>query len=112
MLAVAIATGEFDRDCKRCDARLREEFGCQAPSPIPQFRYPDGEEVYRCPMRVVSPQAMSIVGAHAFAQLGLLPEPGGVLDQPAGFLRALAVVGSAMAKAQEEKTNGDKRRHA
>lgn len=105
MLAVAIAGGEFRRDCRSCTPELRVERGCDAPSEVLQYRLPDGESVYRCPLRVVSREAMTIVGAHGYAQLGLLPEAGGVLDQPAGFLRAVEYVGALLAQQMEEKSN-------
>ena len=82
---------------------MREERGCDAPSIVAQFTF-DGEELKRCPLRIVTREAVEATKAHGYVQAGLLPEPGGVLDQPAVFLRAMEFVSGLMAKAVEEET--------
>ena len=103
---MALATGEVKRDCKTCDARLREIRGCVLPAKVAQFVHADGEEIRRCPLRVVDRAAMAAVAAHGYLQAGLLPEPGGVLDQPAAFLRAMEQVSVLTARAYEDRKNG------
>jgi len=86
---------------------MRGERGCESDASVAQFVFPDGEEVRRCPLRAVDRAAMEAARAHGYVQIGLLPEPGGVLDQPAVFLRAMEIVSGLMVQGIREHTKAN-----
>jgi len=80
-------------------------WGCDAPSPEPQFyvdpctgcdgtdaacagcRGTGRETIYRCPVLAL-PEIAGFLNVYLLYRKGFLPEPGGSLDQPNAFVEA------------------------
>lgn len=101
---MAIATGEIDRECHSCDEEQQRRRGCkeETSDPTQWFTFDDETTIKRCPLTVLDTRAVEVVQMHGYAQLGLLPEPGGVLQQPSTFLQAVAFTASLFAKAGKD----------
>lgn len=67
--------------------------GCIRPSPIPVFVL-DGEQYFRCPLRVITRETAELLRYFKFYKEGYLPVSGGMLDQSAKFLSAIEVIGA------------------
>lgn len=99
-------------DCSVCtiDPERRATWGCDAPasepvvhlSPCPfctggredcthchgEDRYP----VFRCPHKLVTKNDLDAVLAASMVEVGVLPDAGGLQDQPATFVAALPLL--------------------
>lgn len=99
--------------CDTCTALQKEHRGCteDATRPTPM----DGEKLLRCPRRILLDQPTLI---HEVWWLysryvdGMLPEHGGLYDQPAKFLAVVRLLEDAKSAATSEKEQTDARRKA
>ena len=92
-----------------CDAEARKDAprprpwpweatrGCgdaEAPRPVAKF---EGRPLMRCAARLVEPWAWDVLQVHAGWERGILPGPGGLLDQPAPLIDALRLLDGQVA---------------
>lgn len=54
--------------------------------------------MHRCPWAYCGDDALAACDALGFAEVGILPEAGGMMDQPATFLDAMALAGDERAR--------------
>ena len=101
---MAVATGEIEHACHSCDEEQQQRRGCkeETSDPTQWFTFEDETTLKRCPLTVLDTLAVEVVQMHGYIQLGLLPEPGGVLQQPSVFLQATAFVASLFAKVDKD----------
>lgn len=63
---------------------LRKANGCREDASTPQYGDDEtGELVYRCPVSMLTPEALSIIEVLNMIELGFLPRAGGAYDQDA-----------------------------
>jgi hypothetical protein len=75
----------------------------------------DGEKLLRCPRRLLLDDPWyvnEIWWLYAKYVDGILPEHGGLYDQPAKYLAVMRILDSAKSGADSEKQEQDKRRKA
>lgn len=61
------------------------------------------EPVYRCPVKLVTPDISYFFKFYAMYKQGYLPVAGGVLDQASLFMQAAAIVDKEVAEQTKEK---------
>lgn len=94
-----------ERDCAKCSARQKSEWGCTKKAPIPLLF--DGEDTFRCPRRVLHPDEGNTTGLsdvfwyYGRYKSGLLPEPGGLNDQSAMLMQQFRVIDAAYAEVEQ-----------
>lgn len=103
--------------------RLREFWGCDAPTETPQFSakcpfckgkrvkcpHCDGTgdiDFHRCPHSYVGAREHEICQAVVMMESGILPHPGGWTDQAATFVDAAMLVASERAHYLNEQVGG------
>ena len=82
------------RDCSTCTPELQKKRGCLEETDDESYwiRYhPSDEPIKRCPAALVTYVHRRAIQLTNCIEMGL-PEPGGLLDQAAGFLQAAAVI--------------------
>jgi hypothetical protein len=99
--------------CHTCTAAQQLQRGCitDATKPIEL----DGEKQVRCPRRMMldEPQFISEVWwLYSKYTDGILPEHGGLYDQPARFIAVVRLLDNVKASATSEQEDRDKRRRA
>ena len=73
-------------------AGLKARKGCTERAPFPQYGdFETGENFYRCPVSMLTSEAIAIVEVLIMTELGFLPLAGGFLDQPASLITRLRV---------------------
>ena len=61
--------------------------GCEKDTPAPQFGDSEtGENFYRCPLALLTPEAVGVIELLEMMSVGFLPSLGGVLEQGAHIL--------------------------
>lgn len=88
--------------CAKCTPRLKEIRGCGKPGK--NITLMGGEKYETCPkfFSFSHPaQFARIMRAYAYADKGILPEPGALEDQAAPLVHALSYVGKAMNEAHD-----------
>lgn len=93
-------------DCATCTIRHCDESG-DIPGSKGRASWPvwelAGEQYYTCPLPAITPLSRELKRLHHHYEQGLLPFAGGVLDQPAGFMRAMEIIDSVP---RGEKSHG------
>lgn len=75
-------------DCHAC----KDKAGCEEEAEYPIYDL-DGEPLYRCPVRLVTPETADILEIHAMCKAASgLPFPGAVLQQPARIMEAFRLI--------------------
>jgi hypothetical protein len=100
-------------DCQTCTAVQKVKRGCTEDATHPVEM--DGEKQLRCPRRLLldKPEFVTeIWWLYSKYVEGILPEHGGLYDQPAKFLAVMRVLDSARAAADSEKDQQEQRRQA
>lgn len=120
MVVAALLTERLPQDCRICRRvpRLREQWGCDESACDPTGyvhchrcygRDPEcpecegdqrGIPVYDCPYRTAAPTVLRALPFYANWRNGLLPVPGGLLDQSASFVDAMRMLDSEVAEAE------------
>lgn len=84
-------------DCSKCPHHYCDEAGeiegSQGPAPFPKWEF-NGEELKTCLLPMITPMSRELLKLHMHYRAGYLPLSGGILDQPAGFLRAMEIIES------------------
>jgi hypothetical protein len=63
------------------------------PTVNPQFSDDEtGENFYRCPLALLTPEAAAMVELSQYAAMGIMPFGGGILEQPAWILARIRYV--------------------
>lgn len=70
---------------------MQEARGCHEPAPIPVFVL-DGEQYFRCPLRIITRETGELIRYFKFYKEGYLPVEGGMLDQSAKFVSSIEVI--------------------
>lgn len=90
-----------DFNCKTCAHHHCDETGeiecSKGPAPYPKWVI-NGEESRTCPLPQVTALSREMLRLHLHYRAGHLPLSGGVMDQPAGFLRAMEIIESVPVK--------------
>jgi hypothetical protein len=88
-----------ERKCNECTDRKKVAWGCTA-APKEKLTF-DGEVMDRCPLRPALDHTNAVNDLlwyySNFNKKGVLPEPGGLLDQPAVMLEVFRVFDGAVA---------------
>jgi hypothetical protein len=63
----------------------------------------DGEKHYTCPLAKVPSWWPRVWDLHCAAEKGLLPDPGGLRDQPAWYSRVMPHVAGCIAKYRDQR---------
>ena len=90
-LAVAVSIKELN--CQTC----KDKAGCEEDSPASVYAI-DGEDIYRCPLRLITPQSSIYMQFYYHYKNGYLPVQGGILDQSAKFLKAMTIIENTISK--------------
>lgn len=93
-----------ERECSTCTSTQKRERGCETDSPLPPTL--DGQLYFRCPLRGFREDPLGfsdLFRAYGWAQKGVMPEPGGYLDQPVRLLRLMETVEKAVHDGHEAK---------
>lgn len=96
---------KMNLDCRTCTSNLKKARGCLEATPIAVFDL-DGEEYFRCPLRVITRQSAEYIRFFNFFDRHL-PNNGAILDQPGKFLDVVMVIEGARGEMEEE---GEKRK--
>lgn len=59
----------------------------------------------RCPMSYLDQKTIRVMRFYRFFEMGWLPNPGGILDQPATFVEAVECIRAAIAKEERERAD-------
>lgn len=100
-------------DCRTCTEAQQESRGCHEPATQPVEL--DGEKLTRCPRRVLldRPDYFSeLFWLHSNYSNGILPESGGLADQPHKLMASIRTLIRARQEAEDEKDEREKRRAA
>ncbi len=106
-------------------ARLRREWGCDEPTPEPQFELecPDCEglhatcstcsgsgvlSMHRCPLSVATAEHWAIIRAVDMLQHGVLPDAGGWAEQAGTCIDAMVLVLGARRRIEKRKRDREK----
>jgi len=89
-------------NCRNCLSGKKTQ--CEFEIPGQETWELNGEEYQGCPFKIVTRQSADFIRAFNFYGLGVLPNPGGWLDQPAKMLDAFEVIGKEIRKIEAEKT--------
>lgn len=96
-------------------AHNRESFNCQNcrfqrhcddsnPAPYPVFVIPEiGLASRTCLLPMVTDEARAMLDLYRHYKNGYLPRAGGILDQPAVYMESMALIDSAVARAEAAK---------
>lgn len=96
-----VILNSHDFNCSQCDEYKRKDRGCIENSPIPR-RWQYGEDIYRrCPIKLITAFTCHCLELYGFYKSGLLLQAGGVIDQPAKYLRIMRIIQAEMNKPQE-----------
>lgn len=96
---MAIQLPKLKLDCRKCTDRQKIDRGCVKDAV--DVWVIDGEELRRCPIKVVTKQSIEYIRAFNMFEKGYLPNIGGWMNQSVKFLDAIAVIQAAMT--EEEK---------
>ena len=88
-------------DCQRCTDNLKEARGCIKKLSVPVFNL-DGDDYFRCPLKIITKQTGEYVRFYNFFRDGYLPNAGGIMDQPGKFLDAMSIIESAVGEMEKE----------
>jgi hypothetical protein len=99
-------TGGFREHRAGCptEPELRRALGCDEDAPRIVFTL-GGIHHRRCPLSVLDEQIWGFLSYFSHYQTGLLPEAGGIADQPAVFLLAAAYLNNEIARLKDERTD-------
>lgn len=118
MLAAAVRFGGgFSADCRKCPPSRKAWRGCEEPAPAPVLRITCPEcggvgcasclagrlEIFRCPGATVPALYWELCRDLSLLEGGILPGPGGWLDQPQSWIEALDLLAGERAEAEEER---------
>lgn len=102
-LSAEISAQPNQWDCHRCSPARQIDWGCTQNSPIPD-RWQVGENTYqRCPLKAITPMTRKVLDYYPHYRAGHLPQMGGLNDQPAWLMAALAHVHSQTQAAQAKQ---------
>lgn len=93
-----------ERDCLKCTAARKVQWGCQGNATSPLVL--DGKNVDTCPRRPLLDEPgfyRELFFLYRAYQKGFLPEPGGLNDQPAYLISCFQVIDAAIAEVEREQ---------
>lgn len=102
-----------DWQCSTCTAALKIQRGCDTDATKPLEL--DGEKQMRCPRRMLldyTAYMNEVWWLYGNYKEGILPEHGGLYDQPAKLLAVIRVLDSTKSAANSEKEEIDRRKAA
>ena len=86
-------------NCRKCEPRnntaaelerveaLKASKGCKERAPSPQYGDSEtGEYLYRCPVSLLTLEALEVLGVMDMIEMGFLPRSGGFYDQDARLM--------------------------
>lgn len=88
---MAVEVGMAGLSCQNCNEELKKSRGCNS-KPFPPFLF-DGEELDRCPIRLIWPSTMWYIEMQSYFEDKFLPFPGSIAQQPAIILDAFSIIG-------------------
>lgn len=76
--------------------------GCRRPSPDP-IDHIDGKPINQCPSLLVEPWTQDFIWCYPLFRRGVMPDPGGFLDQAATWIDCMYVIEAARNDEQERQ---------
>ncbi len=92
-MGVEVARNLKDFDCDKC--KWGRHCDSSNPAPVSQWVIPGVIESNTCLKPMVTESTNYLLRLYMHYKNGLLPLSGGLLDQPAGFLRAMEIIEGA-----------------
>ena len=75
------------------------------------FELEDGTQTYRCPLTFITRNSAMLIAQWPHYDKGYLPVAGGMLDQTAIYVQAMAIIGSEIHKHEKEEAEKQRRKH-
>ena len=108
-------------DCKTCNEYLKEYRGCKKKAERPLWEeIPEYGELWRCPLAVIPENIYQVLdlyrncrrrGEYGMEANGILPNPGGLLDQPAVLIDAFNVLDNVRNDCIVESIEAERKRN-
>ncbi len=92
---------EFKFDCHNCDDMLKKERGCIENGILP-FYFDDGQ-IFRCPIKIVTPLSWEYIKAFNFYEKSILPNGKGWLEESNKYLQAMMILKNKFTEASDRK---------
>lgn len=90
-------------DCKKCSEGQKAFNGCEKNSQIPD-RWEVGEyKLNRCPLKELTPEGLEYLEAYKFYKNGILPMPGGWLNQTNTLIDAIKIIDREIENISKER---------
>lgn len=86
--------------CQNCNEELKKSRGCDS-KPLFPFIF-EGEELERCPIKLVWPQTLWYIEMNNYFEDTFLPFPGSIAQQPAIILDAFSIIRKKKNEMQEK----------
>lgn len=83
--------------CRDCKGKV----GCEEDAPVPVYAV-DGENIFRCPLKLITEESYIYMRYYRHYKNGFLPVHGGLMDQATKFLKAMAIIDSAIEETRRE----------
>lgn len=100
-MAVQLPSLKMNLDCRKCTDAQKKVRGCIKKTSSPAFNL-DGENLYRCPLKLITRQSLEYVRFYNFYRDGYLPDDGGIMDQPGKFLDAVGIIENSIREMEKE----------
>jgi hypothetical protein len=97
-LSVFVGQEWKDHRCSELDERQRRNYGCdgeRAPAPVLFF---EGEDVWQCPVSLITVQSMLYMRWYNHYKNNNLPQPGGLMNQSNKLIQAFEEIDSAVSR--------------
>lgn len=90
-------------DCRTCDDKLKEERGHDKKGIVPFWV--GGEQVFRCPLILITPLSYEYIKAFSFYEKGFLPNGGSWQGESNKFIQAMMVLENEFNRVRNEVSN-------
>lgn len=105
-MAVGVAANRKLFDCRTCHHRY-----CDDSNPAPWPRWTTdfrGERIdmRTCPLPRITTESAALLRLFRFYEQRVLPQAGGLLDQPHGYIQAMEIIAADLAEMEKEKRDG------
>ena len=87
-----MSLGELELDCKTCTKEQKLDRGCESESKVFGRWQIGGYTFRRCPLKIIDSSYFWYIRAYNFMEKGILPRPGGWLDQSNKFIEVITFI--------------------
>ena len=91
--------------CKTCHHK-----DCDGSKQISRFKFED-EVIEQCPLTMITHESALLISQYPHYDKGYLPVAGGILDQTAVYVQAMAIISSEINQHREETAEQERRQH-